>query len=128
MGAYGQRPPSPFGGLPVSEIAIFLGLIAVIVGWLDNGGAALIVGIVVCALGVIEVTGREHFSGYRSHTVLLAAIPAVAVEFGLGSTVAKGNRTLLVVPVVGVFALLFAVLRKRFQIARQARIARPPGA
>ena len=39
---------------------------------------ALAVGVVVCTLGVLEVTAREHFSGYRSHATLLAAIPAVA--------------------------------------------------
>ena len=29
---YGERPPSPFGGLPVSEIAIFAGAVALLVG------------------------------------------------------------------------------------------------
>ena len=82
LGREGERPESPFGGLPVSELAILLGLIASVVGFIQGGGPALIVGLIVCALGVIEITAREHFSGYRSHTALLAAIPAVALEVG----------------------------------------------
>ena len=75
LGKYGERPPSLFGGVPVSEIAIFVGLVGVVVGALSGAPVALGVGVVVCVLGVVEVTAREHFSGYRSHATLLAAIP-----------------------------------------------------
>jgi hypothetical protein len=129
LGTEGERPPSPFGGLPVSEIAIFAGLVAIVV-WLVGGGgvATLAVGLTVCALGVLEVTGREHFSGYRSHTTLLAGIPAIAVGIGVVSLVGqRRDRAPLLIVVAGpIFALLFWFLRKRFQIARQARAARPP--
>jgi hypothetical protein len=127
LGREGERPEGPFGGLPISELAIFAGLIAAIVGFLEGARAPLIVGLVVCALGVLEVTAREHFSGYRSHTVLLAAVPAIAVEVGV--VVAFGEprqRALLLVAVVPVFSILFWLLRRRFASARQARIARPP--
>ena len=80
MGAYGERPPSPFGGLPISEIAIAIGAVGLIVGIIQQGGPALIAGVAVCTLGVVEITAREHFSGYRSHTILLAALPAVGAE------------------------------------------------
>jgi hypothetical protein len=126
LGTYGERPASPFAGLPVSEFAIFAGGVAVIVGVIRHGGPALIVGVIVCLLGVLEVTGREHFSGYRSHTVLLAAIPAVAVEGVIAATIgAAVARALLLLPVAGVFALGAWFLRRRFLVARQARIARP---
>jgi hypothetical protein len=99
------------------------------VGLVQGGGPALAVGLVVCALGVIEVTAREHFSGYRSHTTLLAAIPTVALEVVLATAVGQPRRRgLLLLVVVPVFALLFWLLRKRFQVARQARVARPPQA
>src|SRR5205807_2600682 len=87
LGAYGERPPSPFGGVPASEIAILAGLVAIVVWLFSRREAALIVGVIVCTLGVTEVTAREHFSGYRSHTTLLAAIPAVAVAIGLLSVI-----------------------------------------
>jgi Ca2+/Na+ antiporter len=127
VGAFGERPPSPFGGLPISELAILAGAIGVVVGVLRGGGAALIVGVIVCALGVVEVTAREHFSGYRSHAALLAGIPAVAVETGLVLAFGEPRRrALLALAVVPVFALLLWLLRKRFAVARQARMARPP--
>jgi hypothetical protein len=122
----GERPSSPFGGLPVSELAIFAGAIALIVGWTQSGGPALIVGLVVCALGVLEVTAREHFSGYRSHSMLLAAFPAVGVEVALVATIGgKQTRAVALLGAVPVFAVAFWLLRKRFDAARQARVARP---
>jgi hypothetical protein len=127
LGTVGERPPSPFGGLPVSETAIFLGLVCLIVGLIDGGAAALVVGAVVCGLGVVEVTAREHFSGFRSHAVLLAAIPAVLVEAAIALLFGvPRNRGLLLLPVMPVFGLCFWLLRRNFQIARHARVTRPP--
>ncbi len=127
LGTEGERPPSPFGGVPVSEIAIFAGMVAVVV-WFFSGGntTLLIVGLVVCTLGVVEVTAREHFSGFRSHASLLAGIPALAAGIGIVSAVGeKSNRAPLLLAVAGpLFALLFWFLRRRFQIARQARVVR----
>jgi hypothetical protein len=126
LGAYGERPPSPFGGLPVSELAILGGAIALVVGLIKQSGTALVGGLVLCLLGVTEVTAREHFSGYRSHTILLAAVPAVVAEFVIALTVGPPRiKALLFVPVAGVFALCFWFLRRRFLVARQARLARP---
>jgi hypothetical protein len=126
-GREGERPAGPFGGLPISELAILAGIVGAVVGFFNGGGPALIVGLIVCALGVVEVTAREHFSGYRSHTVLLAAIPAVAVEAVIVVVFGEPRqRPLLLVAVVPVFAALFWLLRRRFAVARQARVARPP--
>ena len=126
LGAYGERPSSPFGGVPVSEFAIFAGAIALIVGVLQHGGPALIGGVILCLFGVTEVTAREHFSGYRSHTVLLAGIPAVVAEFVIVLTVGPpAIRVLLLVPVAAVFGACAWFLRRRFLVARQARLARP---
>lgn len=103
------------------------GGVAFVVGLIRSGGPALIVGVIVCALGVLELTAREHFSGYRSHAILLAAIPAVGIEAGLVAAVGEPRvRALLLLVVVPVFAVGFWLLRKRFQIARQARIIRLP--
>jgi hypothetical protein len=124
LGREGERPEGPFGGLPISELAILLGLISSVIGFIQGGGPALIVGLIVCALGVIEITAREHFSGYRSHTSLLAAIPSVALEVGIVLAFKPSQRAVLVLVVVPVFAGLFWVLRKRFLSARQARVAR----
>ncbi len=128
LGREGERPESPFGGLPISELAILVGFIALVFGFL-NGGPALIVGLIVCALGVVEITAREHFSGFRSHTALLAAIPAVALEAAVVGIFGEPKQhALLLLVAVPVFALLFWLLRRKFLAARQARIARPPAA
>jgi hypothetical protein len=123
----GERPESPFGGLPVSEIAIFAGLVALVVWFIKGGTVTLVIAIAVMGLGVLEVTAREHFSGYRSHATLLAAIPAVLVGVTAVSVSGEsaGNAPLIFVG-VPVFLLAFWPLRRRFQIARQTRVARPP--
>ena len=131
LGAYGERPPSLFGPVPVSEIAIFVGALGAAVGFFGHNNTALMVGLVVCALGVLEFSAREHFSGYRSHATLLAAVPAVAIlavaVAVFGSPAERTARVLLLVAIVPVFGVLYWALRKRFRSARQARFVRPPG-
>ena len=110
----------------MSEVAIFAGAVAFVIG-LVQGGAnpALIVGLIVLALGVVEVTAREHFSGFRSHTTLLAGIPAVGVGIAIIAIVgSRTTRQLLLVVVVLVFAGLFYAFRRSFMAARQRRVAR----
>lgn len=127
LGTVGERPPSPFGGLPISEVAIFVGIVGLVVGLITGGGPALVVGAIVCGLGVTEVTAREHFSGFRSHSMLLAAIPAVVVEIAFALIVGvPAQRLLLVVPLIAVWMPCFWLLRRTFQTARHARVARPP--
>jgi hypothetical protein len=129
LGTHGERPGSLFGPIPVSEIAIFAGIVGLIVGIINGGGPALAVGAIVCALGVFEVTAREHFTGYRSHTTLLAAFPAVVVEVLLAEFVGvPRTRILLLLPVIPVFGLSFWLLRRNFRLARHARVTRPPSA
>ena len=110
----------------MSELAILAGAVALVVGVIRHGGPALVGGLVLCVLGVTEITAREHFSGYRSHTVLLAAVPAVIAEFVITLTVGPPRiRVLLLVPVAAVFAACAWFLRRRFLFARQTRLARP---
>jgi hypothetical protein len=128
LGTEGERPPSMFGKVPVSELAILIGLVAIVV-WLIRGGTAiLIVGLVVITLAVLEFTAREHFAGYRSHATLLAAVPAVAIAVTLVSLVGsrRDRAPLLMAVAIPIFSLLFWLLRRRFLVARQARVARPP--
>jgi len=127
LGSEGDRPPGPFGSLPVSEIAIFAGVVGATVGFVQGGGPALIVGLVVCVLGVLEVTAREHLSGFRAHTTLLAAIPTALLALAIAALIGQPRQhSAVLLAVVPVFALLFWLLRRRFSHARQARVARPP--
>jgi hypothetical protein len=125
LGKVGERPPSPFGGLPVSELLILVGCVGAAVGYFAGGVTPLLVGLGVMALGVVEFTAREHFSGYRSHTTLLAGIPAVGIEVAVVLIVHSRNvRSIALFAVLAVFGGLFWVLRRAFLVARQRRIAR----
>jgi hypothetical protein len=126
LGTVGERPPSPFGGLPVSEIAIFAGLVATVVGFTEGGAnPALLTGLIVLVAGVVEVTAREHFSGFRSHTTLLAGVPAIGTGLIVIEVVgSKTTRQLLLFVVLLVFGGLFYFFKRAFAGARQRRVAR----
>ncbi len=138
LGTEGERPPGPFGDFPVSEILIFAGMVGAVVGFFQAGGVhlrpsnaahnpALIVGLIVLALGVVEVTAREHFSGFRSHASLLAGIPSVVAGVAVLTIIgATSQRALILVVVVPLYVGLFWWLRRRFRRARQARVRRRP--
>lgn len=94
------------------------------------GGPLLLAGIVAVALGTIEVTWREHSSGYRSHTLLLALLPVIVLHsvVVLGySFLAKASQLLNVgmfAVDIAVFVLLFRLLRTRFLDARARTMTR----
>jgi hypothetical protein len=48
-----------------------------------RGGLMLAAAAALGSLGGLEISIREHFAGYRSHTTLLAAAPAVLAMGGL---------------------------------------------
>ncbi len=123
---FGEPPPNPFGGVPVAEIAILVGAIGFVVGLVNSSPVVAVVGIAVCALGVLEFSVREHFSGYRSHTTMLAAFPAVIIEGALIGIIQPSHPLLVLIPVVPIYVGAFVLLRRRFLAARQLRIARPP--
>lgn len=124
--AFGEPPPNRFGGVPVSEIAILAGAIGFVVGLINGSPVVTVVGIAVCALGVLEFTMREHLSGYRSHTALLAAFPAVVIEVLLIALIQPRHPELVLLPLIPMYAVAFVLLRRRFLAARQLRLARPP--
>jgi hypothetical protein len=124
---YGERPRPPWHPLPLSELLILVGAIGVVVGFrkgLSHGGPPLFAGIAAVALGTLEVTLREHRSGFRSHTVMLAALPVVVFHSTVALAVAAFTR-MPAVATVGLFALdlmlfllLFKLLRNSFLTAR----------
>ena len=114
-----------FGPVPVSEIAILAGAVAAVIGFVSQATLPLVTGLIILGLGTMEVVGREHFSGYRSHTALLAGIPAVGIEAGVVYAFGDpSDRLWLLAIIVPVFASLFVLLHRRFKVARQARVAR----
>ena len=51
--------------------------------------------------GTMEVVGREHFTGYRAHTALLSAIPAIAAELGVVALFGNPSQRGLLLLAVG---------------------------
>lgn len=129
LSALGERPQAPWHPLPLSELVIFVGIVALVVGLLRNESshAALLVGVAAVAIGTLEFTVREHLSGYKPHSTLLAAVPTALSHAAVAVLlVALGAPSpwWAVVPLaldVPVFALLFKLLRGRFLDARRER-------
>jgi hypothetical protein len=125
----GQRPRAPWHPLPLSEILILIGAIATIIALRNrsNDTALLVVGLVAVGIGTFEVTLREHWSGYRSHAILLALVPVLAFHslvIGVASLVASPTVLLSIVLLpfdLALFLFLFKLLRARFLDARQLR-------
>lgn len=78
-----DRPQAPWHPFPLVEIAILLGIVLIVVGFISKdsarGRTLLAFGLTLGALGGLDTTVREHFGGYRSHTFVLAGFPAVAL-------------------------------------------------
>jgi len=130
LAALGERPRAPWHPLPLSELLIFVGLIGTVVGLARGGSgrAVLFAGIGAVAIGTLESTVREHLSGYRPHTTLLAFVPTALFHSAVAvALVALGTPAPVwaIVPLaldVPVFAFLFKLLRARFLDARQERV------
>ncbi len=128
--ALGERPQAPWHPLPLSELLILVGAIGGVVAFLRGfsaNGALLIAAIAAIAIGTVDVTLREHLSGYRSHTLLLVLLPIVAFH---SAVVLVGSAFTRLPRVVNVALLpldlllgtiLFKLLRARFLDARRQR-------
>ncbi|HYB24041.1 MAG TPA: hypothetical protein VED41_09610 [Solirubrobacteraceae bacterium] len=131
--AAGERPPPPWYPLPLSELLILVGVIGAVVAWLrgyQHNAALLGAGIGAVIIGTVEVSLREHLSGFRPHTGMLAAIPAVVFHSGVVLIVLAVNghapRWLFyaLLPVdLALIAVCFKLLRARFVDARRERTA-----
>ncbi len=64
-------------------MTILAGIVALVVGLIGGNPTAIGIGVVLASLGGLEVSVREHFAGYRSHTTLLAGTVFVLVVGGL---------------------------------------------
>lgn len=111
-----ERPRAPWHPVPLVEISILAGLVLMVVGFVrgGSGGAGLVgAGVAFVALASLETTAREHLTGYRSHTGLLAGVLGVASMAGLGF--AGLNRVIVIAIGIIVGVLAFVALRNQFQ-------------
>ncbi len=81
-----ERPPAPWGDVPLVELVVLGGLVMLVVGFVVGGSRGTVMiaaGAVLCSIAGLELSIREHFGGFRSHTFLLSGAVAVAVLAGL---------------------------------------------
>lgn len=128
-----ERPQAPWHPLPLSELLILVGAIAVVIGLYRSkhgfaaGGPTLLAGIGAAMIGTIEVTLREHRGGYRSHTLMLAVLPVILFHSAVILIVAAFTPvpqalTIGLLPLdVAIFAVLFKLLRARYADAQRER-------
>jgi hypothetical protein len=114
-----ERPKAPWGSFPLTELVVLLALVLGIAGlivWGEQGQIMLLAGFALGSLAGLELAGREHFAGYRSHSTLLAASTGVAAG-ALVVVVVPGPGPRLPTLAVGlvVFAVGFWLLREAFK-------------
>jgi lysylphosphatidylglycerol synthetase-like protein (DUF2156 family) len=112
-----ERPPAPWGNIPLTELTILAGIVLLAIGLFSGGDETFIgLGVALAALGGMELSIREHFAGYRSHTTLLAGF-AFVVTVGL-LFYAFGQVLATALPIgAAVFVVVFLLARRAFQRA-----------
>jgi hypothetical protein len=111
-----ERPPAPWGSFPLAELTVLAGIVMLAIGIVGKSPTAIGVGVVLAGLGGLEVSVREHFAGYRSHTTLLAGTVFVLVT---GALFYLADQVLAVCLAVGAVAFItaFVAFRRAFQKA-----------
>jgi hypothetical protein len=112
-----EAPPAPWHPFPLVELAIFAGLVLVVVGFVSDPGeprtTLLFGGIALISIASLELAVREHFAGYRSHTALLSGAAALIVAIPLWFSPVP-QEAILVLGFVIAF-LAFRALRSVFE-------------
>jgi hypothetical protein len=108
-----DRPKPPWHPVPLVEIAVLVGIVCIVVGFISHdtrhGRTLIALGILLGSLGGLDTAIREHFAGFRSHTLILALAPAVA---GTVLLAVAGLAPALILPIaVAIGGVAFILLR-----------------
>lgn len=113
-----ERPPPPWGSFPLSELAVFVAIVLMVGGLIaggDRGVVAFAAGLLLGTLAGLEVSIREHFAGFRSHSTLLAGSIAVIAITAIALAAGEIFLPLLLAAGLGVFGLSFWSFREAFK-------------
>src|SRR3954469_26001858 len=118
-----DRPKPPWHPVPLVEIAVLVGIVCIVVGFIKGnttqGRTLIVLGFALGSLGGLDTSIREHFAGYRAHTLVLALAPAVALTVLLA---VAGLTPALIAPIgVAIGGVAFLLLRGAW-----ARTQAPP--
>lgn len=112
-----QRPKPPWHPVPLVELSVLAGIVLVVLGIINRedsqGRLAIAFGVALASLAGLETAAREHFTGFRSHSSLLAALPTIVAAFALAFI---GIDVPVVLPAaVVVFGIGFWLFRRSFK-------------
>jgi hypothetical protein len=102
-----DAPKAPWHPFPLVELSVLAGMVLIGVGIASSGdrrATLLFGGLALISVASLELTVREHFAGYRSHSALLAGATAVIVAVPLWFTPLPQEALLVAAAVVGVVA------------------------
>jgi hypothetical protein len=118
--SFEDRPPAPWGSFPLVEIVVFIALVLLVASFFvgpERRAATLLGGLALGSLAGLELSIREHFTGFRSHSALLAGAVAAAAITVTYFVTKSGGAGIAVVPVVVggiVFMAAFWLFRQAF--------------
>ena len=113
-----ERPPAPWGNFPLSELAILVSIVLLIGSFVvrgDQGVVMFAAGLLLGTLAGLEVSIREHFAGFRSHSTLLAGSIAVITITGIALAAGEIFVPLLLAAGLVVFGISFWSFREAFK-------------
>ncbi|MCW3003393.1 MAG: hypothetical protein JWQ20_2691 [Conexibacter sp.] len=114
-----DAPQPPWAPFPLTELVILLSIIMLALGFVTGGdrrGVLLGGGFVLVTLAAGELSVREHFAGYRSHSSLLAGICAILAAIPVWLLPVPQPVVLL----VGVIAFVVSLLGFRRAFMRRS--------
>ena len=112
------RPDAIWAPFPLTEIGMGVGLVLFLIGF-SGAPALLLAGVGVLVVAVAELCLREHFAGFRSHSILLAMLPVTLVHLAVVVLADVAWRGLLALAVdLAIAGTLAWWLQQRFRTAQ----------
>lgn len=112
-----ERPKAPWHPFPLVELCTLIGLVLIVIGFFSlsdqRGGILVVCGLVLGSLAGLDTVVREHFAGYRSHSLLLAGVPTVLVAGVLYFS--RAPILVLLLAAAAVFAAALVLFRRTFR-------------
>jgi len=112
-----DRPQAPWGGFPLSELVILIGIVVIFWGLFsgEEGNERIFIGLLLASLGGGELALREHMGGFRSHSALLAGVAAFVAVTAVALLLGPVTVWVLVILGAGVFGGTFYAMRELFK-------------
>ncbi len=106
-------PPAPWHPLPLAEMAIVIGFLAILLAAYLADRDGVFSGFLLIMLGTAEFSWREHRHGYRPHATVLALMLGVVVAALLWRVVGL-NRNVCVITGFVLFTFAWGILDREY--------------